>query len=112
MAWLRSLIKKKVVFLEKRLFPSIGSLPVKEITPPQMLHCLKKIEAEGSYETANCVKITASQVFKYAVAHGLTDNDPTRDLGGALTSHKVKHLAAITEPNDFVKQYYQKLSSL
>ena len=105
MAWLRSLIKKKVVFPEKRLFPSIGSLPVKEITPPQMLHCLKKIEAEGSYETA-------SQVFKYAVAHGLTDNDPTRDLGGALTSHKVKHLAAITEPNDFVKQYYQKLSSL
>ena len=58
-------IKKKIMFLVKRLFTSIGSLPIKEITPPQMLQCLKKIEAEGSFETASRVKMTASQAFKF-----------------------------------------------
>jgi integrase len=40
-------------------------------------------------------------VFRYAVATGRADSDPTASLKGALPSVKVKHRAAITEPNKF-----------
>jgi integrase len=38
------------------------------------------------------------QVFRYAVATGRSERDPTRDLKGALPPAKHEHFAAITEP--------------
>jgi hypothetical protein len=37
-------------------------------------------------------------VFRYAIATGRADRDPTSDLRGALTSPQVKHRATIIEP--------------
>lgn len=49
-------------------------------------------------DTAHRVREICSQVFRYAVATGQADSDPTRDLKGALRKHIVKHMAAITDP--------------
>jgi integrase len=38
------------------------------------------------------------QVYRYGVANQIAASDPTRDLRGALSSRKPKHLAAILEP--------------
>jgi len=86
--------------LEKDLSPYIGSLPISEITPPELLSALRRIEARGALETAKKAKQTAGQVFRFAVASGLAERDPSADLKGALQQTKVTHYAAITEPKE------------
>ena len=40
-----------------------------------------------------------SLIFRYAIATGRAERDPTADLKGALKNKKVKHHAAITDPS-------------
>ncbi|WP_323845377.1 tyrosine-type recombinase/integrase [Microbulbifer magnicolonia] len=86
--------------LSRDLNPYLGKRPISEVTPPEVLRCLRRIESRGTQETAHRVKRVASQVFRFAVATGKADRDPTTDLTGALTPTKKKHLAAITEPTE------------
>jgi len=65
-----------------------------------ILDCLRKIEARGSIETTHRVKQIAGQIFRYAVATGRAERDPTSDLKGALAAPKKEHLAAITDPDE------------
>ncbi|MDO6482010.1 hypothetical protein Q4518_20590 [Shimia thalassica] len=39
-------------------------------------------------------------MFRYAIALGKAENDPTYGLKGALIQHKVTHRAAITDPKE------------
>jgi len=86
--------------LKKDLFPQIGPRPIAQLSAPEVLRALKKIEARGAVETAHRTKQIAGQVFRYAVATGRADRDPTGDLKGALASPKKKHHAAITDPKE------------
>jgi integrase len=89
--------------LEKDLFPQIGNRPISEITAPDLLMALRKIEARGAVETAHRAKQTAGQIFRFAIATGRAERDPSSDLKGALMNPKKKHLAAITEPKEVGK---------
>jgi integrase len=84
--------------LEKDLFPVLGSRPVSSITPPELLAALRRIEARGAIETAHRAKQTAGQIFRYGVATGRAERDPSADLKGALKNPDKKHLASITNP--------------
>lgn len=86
--------------LEKDLFPALGSRPIGEITPPELLKALRRIEARGALATAKKARQEAGQVFRYAVATGRAERDPSIDLRGALQVHTVKHFAALTTPKD------------
>ena len=46
----------------------------------------------------SATKQIAGQVFRYAVATGRAERDPSRDLQGALAKPAKRHLAAITDP--------------
>lgn len=78
----------------------VGRRPISEISAPEMLAVLRKIEATGRHETAYRVKQKASQVFRYAIATGRAERDPTVDLRGALSPVVSKPRAALTSPND------------
>jgi hypothetical protein len=65
--------------------PYVGSTPVKALTAPAILEVLRKLEATGKHETAHRARQRISQVFRYAIATGRAESDPTRDLRGALT---------------------------
>ena len=84
--------------MEKDLFPSLGNIPIAQLTAPDILSALRKIEARGALETAHRAKQTTGQICRYAVATGRADRDSTSDLKGALSNPKKKHLAAITDP--------------
>jgi integrase len=88
----------KVRWLNALLMPAIGSRPVADVTPHELLAVLKKVEQAGKRETANRLRSFASRVFRYAVATARASNDPAQMLLGALTQPKVKHHAAITDP--------------
>ena len=85
--------------LEKDLYPVLGNRPIKSITAPELLAALRRIEAREAYDIAHRAKQTAGQIFRYAVATGRADRDPSGDLKGALKPRrKKKHHAAITNP--------------
>ncbi len=86
--------------LEKDLFPPLGRRPITSITPPELLTALRKIENRGAVETAHRAKQTTGQIFRYAIATGRAERDPSADLKGALSSPTKKHLAAITDPRE------------
>lgn len=84
--------------LEIHAFPWLGTRPVAEITPPEVLGVLRRVESRGKLETAQRVKQRCGQIFRYAVATGRAERDPTADLRGALATPKTQHRAAITDP--------------
>ena len=75
-----------------------GRKPISEITSPMVLRCLKKVEAKGNYETAHRLRSRIGSIFRYAVASGIVETDPTYALRDALIRPTVKHRAAITDP--------------
>jgi len=88
----------KIRWLLGKAYPRIGSRPVAKITPQEALAVLRSIEATGRYESARRMRSVLGRVFRYAIATTRAEMDPSRDLRGALTVPKAKHLAAITTP--------------
>lgn len=99
--WAPATAKKILARLEKNVFPILGETPIAEISVPEMLAMLRRIEERGVPYTAHRMKETCSQVFRYAVSSGKAERDPTSDLKGALTPLKTTHRAATTEPKEF-----------
>ncbi|SFC31806.1 Integrase [Microbulbifer thermotolerans] len=89
--------------LERDLFPYLGRRPITEITPPELLTVLRRIEERGAIDTAKDAKQTASRVFRFAIAGGRATNDPAAVVGDQLQPAKKKHYAAITNPADVGK---------
>lgn len=96
--WTPKHADKTLRFLERDAFPYIGSRPLNEITAPQLLAVLRRIEARGLIETAHRVHQLAGRVFRYGIATGRAERDPAADLRGALPPVKETHHASITDP--------------
>jgi integrase len=84
--------------LERDIFPWIGGRPIAEVTAPELLSVLRRIEGRGALETAHRALQNCGQVFRYAVATGRATRDPSGDLRGALPPFKGEHFSAVTEP--------------
>lgn len=96
--WAASHADKIIRRLERDIFPWIGKQPIASITAPELLSVLRRIESRGALETAHRAHQNCSQVFRYAIATGRAERDPSPDLRGSLPSVKQTHHAAITEP--------------
>ena len=84
--------------LEQDAFPWIGGRPVGDIEPPELLACLRRVEARGAIETAHRVKDACGQVFRYAIATGQCKRNPAPDLRDALRPVESRNHAAIVDP--------------
>ncbi len=84
--------------LERDIFPWLGGRPIAEITAPELLTVLRRIESRGVLETAHRALQNCGQVFRYAVATGRAERDPSGDLRGALAPVRRENFASITEP--------------
>ncbi len=99
--WAASYGDKIIARLENDVFPWIGKVPVAQVTAPQLLEVMRRIEARGVIETAHRALQDCSQALRYAVATGKASSNPARDLKGALRRPNTKHFPAITEPKRF-----------
>lgn len=84
--------------LEKDIFPWLGQRPIPEITAPELLIVLRRIENRGAIETAHRLCQSCGQIFRYAIATGRADRDVSADLRGAIPPVKKRHHASITDP--------------
>lgn len=96
--WAASHAVKILRRLELEVFPWLGVRPVGEITAPELLMVLRRVEERGHIETAKRTLQNCGQVFRYAVATGRAARDPSGDLRGAIPPPLSKHMAAITDP--------------
>jgi len=95
--WAVSHASKIIRRLEADVFPWIGARPLTSIRPMDLLDVLKRVEARGAIETTHRVQQNCGQVFRYAVATGRAETDPSRDLRGALTPWKPEHYPTLTD---------------
>ena len=93
----------KTRWLLSKLEPALGTRPIAEISPHELLAVLKATEKAGQRETARRLRSFSSRVFRYAVATARATVDPAQPLLGALISPVAKHHAAITDPIAFGK---------
>ena len=96
--WAISHADKIIARLENDVFPWLGSRAIAEITAPDVLSVLRRIEGRGTNDTAHRAKSNISQVMRYAIATGRADRDPCPDLRGALPPLRHGNFASITEP--------------
>lgn len=101
--WSAAHSKKQRWIIDRNLIPYLGNYPISDITPPILLAALRKIEDRGVLETARRSKQVAGQIFRFAVASGIIERDPTPNLKGALQTPQSKHYACITEPRQLGK---------
>jgi len=97
-SWAESHSKKIIRRFELNVFPWLGRRPVSDITPPELLDVLRRIEGRGALDTAHRAQQNCGQVFRYAIATGKAVRDPSADLRGALAPAKHGRMASITEP--------------
>ena len=96
--WSETHSSKTIRQLESNIFPWLGPKPISSINAPGLLSALRRIEDRGAVDTAHRIKQTCGQIFRYAIATGRAERDPSADLKGALKPVRSRHMAAITDP--------------
>lgn len=91
----------KVTWLLSLACPALGKRPVAEISALEVLDALRSVERRGRLESARRMRSTISCVFRFAIATGRAENDPTVPLRGALIAPVAKHRAAVTDAGKF-----------
>jgi len=84
--------------LERDVFPWLGKRPISEISAPEILVVLKRIEKRGALDTAHRAHQNIQQVFRYAIANRVAERNPAADLRGALPPAIETHYPTIIDP--------------
>lgn len=78
--WAPSTAAKALQYLESDILPVIGSRPLKEVTRPELVALVRKIEKRGALNVAGKVRQWLSQIFRYGLAKGSVESNPATDL--------------------------------
>ena len=90
---------KRERMLERLVYPKIGDLPVKAITPAQVLGLLTAIAKKNGPSVAQEAKRTMSGVFELAVCTLRADSDPVYPVRKMLPSKRTQHKRPLS-PDD------------
>jgi integrase len=88
--------------MEADVFPAIGSKPIGDVTAPHLLAMCKAIESRGALDIARRAWQTCGQVFEFALAHGMVERNPSKDVrpGAALKPREKGHYPRI-DPKEY-----------
>jgi len=82
--WVESYSSRLRARLDEDLLPELGKRAMAELRPPDVLEAIRAIERRGAIEMVKRIMQMASGIFRYGVATGRCERDPTVDLKGAL----------------------------
>jgi integrase len=86
--------------IKNHVLPFIGNMPISSIKPTDILPVIRRIEANGTLEVMHRVYQSIGRIFRYGVASGFCERDPSADIKGALLPPSPKHFAAITDARE------------
>lgn len=93
--WSEGYAQKIMRCLEMNVFPYLGNRPLAQITPPELLECLRKVEKREALDIAGKTKQICGMVFRYGIQTGKCERDASADLKGALKTRKTAHYRTI-----------------
>jgi integrase len=82
------------------VYPKIGAMPIKAITPGHILNILQEVERRGAETVAINVRQWCSAVFRYAIPTQRAETDPAAMLRGVVERPAVRHKTPVAR-NDF-----------
>lgn len=82
---------RRLNMLQRVVFPKIGDLPVRQITPAHILDVLNTAASKNGLTVAAEAKRTMSGVFELAVSTLRADTDPVYPVRKALPANKTQH---------------------
>ena len=78
-------------YLEKDVFPKVGNLPISSIRPAHLRPLIQGVAERGAPTVAILIRHWCSQLFAYASAEDLCDQDPTALLKRSVKRPRVRH---------------------
>ena len=87
---------RRLDMLDRVVFPLIGELPVKQITPAHILDVLKTSAKDNGPSVAAEAQRTMSGVFDLAVSTLRADTNPVYPVRKALPANKTQHKRALS----------------
>ena len=87
--------KRRLDMLQRVVFPKIGILPIKQVTPPHILDVLKTALKKNGPSVAAEAKRTMAAIFDLAVSTLRADSDPVYPVRKALPANKTQHKRAL-----------------
>jgi len=96
--WTANTARTNINRLTQDIFPALGARPINDITVPELLTVLRRVEERGAEETARRLRGLAMAVFSFAIASGIASHNPAAELKGALTKARPQHFASIRDP--------------
>ena len=66
--------------LEADVFPAFGHKFIDDVTPADIRKRMLAIESRGARDVAKRAHETTSQIFRYAIAHGIASGNPAADF--------------------------------
>lgn len=101
--WATNHSSRVIRLFERDIFPWIGGKPISEVGAPELLAVIRRIESRGAIDTAHRALGNCGQLFRYGIATGRTQTDPSANLRGALPPAKGEHFAATTDPKQLAR---------
>ena len=92
---------KKLRTLLRLLLLNLAPKPIQDTTALQLLQVLRATDSRGKHVVASEAHALAGRIFRYAIATGRCEQDPSYMLREALVTPRVKGYAAIREPEAF-----------
>lgn len=83
--------KRRLDMLKRVVFPKIGVLPIKQVTPAHVLDVLKTAVKENGPTVAAEARRSMSGVFELAVATLRAENDPVYPVRKSISPNKTQH---------------------
>ncbi|EKO1023635.1 tyrosine-type recombinase/integrase [Salmonella enterica subsp. enterica] len=107
--WSASYAEEMIETFEKDVFPYIGSRPIAEIKPMELLAVLSVLNDRGATEKLRKVRQRCGEVFRYAVITGRAEYNPAPDLVSAFAPHKKEHYAFLK--TDELPEFFRILNT-
>jgi len=98
--WSPSHYAKQSSRLRNHVLPSIGDVPIKQVTRKQVTELLQVIVDNGTNETAKRCGLIISGVFDYALNAGMVGSIPLGNLNKILPAPQPKKMPALSDPKE------------
>lgn len=108
-AWSSSYIWNVEHYMETEVFPRLGSLPIRAVTPQDVLAVLNRLEDRPT--VAYLTRQWCSAVFRHAIANLRAEVDPTMALRDAVGQPEPEHKKPLESIGQFMKDLNKATST-
>ncbi len=87
--------------VEKDLVPKLGYRPMRDITTPELILCLREVEKRGALNLLDKAVVLCGSIWDFAIAEGKADRNIARGIRKQFKKSSEGHFAGILDPERF-----------